>query len=171
MIEVFKDIVGYEGQYQVSNLGRVKVLKNNILMKPLLKRRGYFQVALFKNKQYKYFNIHRLVALTFIPNPENKPQVNHIDGNKQNNNVNNLEWVTCSENIKHAFKIGLKESPMKGKTGFKSPCGRKVYCLELNKTFGSMAEAERITKVKYQNIYCACVGKCKTAGGYHWLYV
>ena len=116
--EIWKDIKEYEGLYQVSNLGRVKslpkiqgrTLNKEIILKPR-KKNGYYQRALSKNKISKRFLVSRLVAIAFIPNPKNKQTVNHIDGNKLNNNIKNLEWNTRSENTLHAFRIGLHSIP------------------------------------------------------------
>ncbi len=118
--EVWKDIKGYEGLYQVSNFGRVKSLPrfrigksnslvpiNESIMKDTISNRGYNIISLCKNGKYKTLTIHSLVAKAFIPNSENLPEVNHKDGDKTNNNDWNLEWVTSSENKKHAHKIGL----------------------------------------------------------------
>lgn len=120
MIEIWKDIEDYEGLYKVSNLGRVKRLErtdsNGRTLKEMImktnkngdEKKGYYErVYLSKDGIKKQMRVHRLVAQSFIPNPDNKQQVNHIDGNKLNNNVNNLEWVTGSENLKHAIDIGL----------------------------------------------------------------
>lgn len=98
MKEIFKDIKGYEGLYQVSNYGNVKSLKNNIIKKPSKLPKGYLQMRLSKNGKCKYISIHRLVAQAFIPNPQFKPCVNHKDCNPQNNCVDNLEWCTYKEN-------------------------------------------------------------------------
>lgn len=108
MKESWKIIENYT-DYQISNYGNVKSLKFNKerILKPQ-NYKGYLNVYLLLNKNLKWYSVHRLVANAFITNPDNKPQVNHIDGDKLNNYVNNLEWVTCSENHKHAFKIGLK---------------------------------------------------------------
>jgi hypothetical protein len=115
MEEIWKDIKGYEGLYQVSNLGRVKTLKKKYSegekhRKIRLDRNGYLTVSLSKNGKQNTMKVHRLVAIAFIVNSENKPFVNHLDGVKNNNIVDNLEWVTASENVKHAFRIGLKNS-------------------------------------------------------------
>ncbi len=109
--EIWKDIEGYEGKYQISNLGRIKKINKTSLneehyLKPYVNQRGYCTVKLFKTVR-KEERIHRLVAQAFISNPENKTEVNHIDGNKQNNTTANLEWTTPEENVRHAFKTGL----------------------------------------------------------------
>ena len=115
--EVWRDVPGYDGHYQVSNIGNVRSNKRQSMWLPM--KIGhifnkYYGVALTKNGQVKHCAVHILVAKTFIPNPENKPFVNHKDGNKFNNCVENLEWVTGSENVRHAFKLGLN----KGVQGF-----------------------------------------------------
>lgn len=108
MEEVFKPIVGFT-DYYISNLGNVVSCKRKypIVMKPKLDRYGYKCVCLRKDGKNVHFTVHRLVAITFISNKLNKPCVNHIDGNKLNNTVSNLEWVTVAENTKHAFDMGL----------------------------------------------------------------
>lgn len=98
MQEIWKDIPNYEGLYQISNLGRVKSIKNNIIKKPSILKKGYLNMCLRKNGKAKYILIHRLVALAYIPNPNNFPCVNHKDCNPQNNRVDNLEWITYKEN-------------------------------------------------------------------------
>lgn len=116
-VEIWKDIKGYEGLYQVSNLGRVKSLSRvtsqnkilpEIILKPQIHGRGYFAVGLYKNGKITNNYIHRLVASTFIINQNNSLQVNHIDGDKSNNYVENLEWVSNSDNNLHAIKNKLK---------------------------------------------------------------
>jgi hypothetical protein len=113
MKEIWINIKGYENKYQISNYGRIKSLKNlhrtyrEKILKNLENPQGYYFVILYFGKIQKTKLVSRLVAQAFIPNPENKPQVNHIDGNKKNNYISNLEWVTAFENRNHAYKIGL----------------------------------------------------------------
>lgn len=110
MEEIWKPIIGYEGQYEVSNLGNVKTLNYynrgcEKFLKPRDNTKGYFIVALYKNGIRKYYSLHRLVANTFIPNPDNKPCINHIDEIKTNNIIENLEWCTVKENNIHGSKL------------------------------------------------------------------
>ena len=114
MIEEWRSVAGYEGIYEVSNLGNVRSLDRlngrgfrikGQNMKPVTNQKGYLRVGLSLNNVQSLKSIHRLVAQAFIPNPDNKPQVNHIDENKQNNHVDNLEWVTNRENALHGTKI------------------------------------------------------------------
>jgi len=127
--EVFKDIPNYKGYYQISNLGRIKTVArdvNNyrkhrpsiILKQTTRKKDGYKQICLRKNGDSKYVMVHRLVATAFIPNPYNKKTVNHKNGIKSDNKIENLEWMTLSENIQHAFDTGLKKAPS-GKDHFR----------------------------------------------------
>ena len=136
--EIWVDILGYEGLYQISNTGKVKSLnyksKKNYHRELVLdiNRYGYAQVHLSKNGHKKVYTVHRLVAKTFIPNPDNFPVINHIDGNKLNNIVSNLEWCTSSYNTKHAIKNNLI------KTKDESAKAVKVVCLNTGEIFGSI---------------------------------
>ena len=108
-IEIWKDIPSYEGLYKISNLGRLKSLKKGEeILSPPTYNTGYIVAKLFKNGIYKRIGVHRIVAMSFIDNPLNKKMVNHIDGNKLNNCLSNLEWATSQENHTHAQLKGLK---------------------------------------------------------------
>ena len=133
MEEIWKDIAGYENLYQVSNLGNVKTVKQNKILKQHISVHGYLRCRMRKNNKTKKFVVHRLVAKAFIPNPENKPCVDHIDTNKQNNNVKNLRWVTYSENMKNPITI-------KAMNKYKY---KKVRCLENGEIFNSIREASK----------------------------
>ena len=111
-MEIWKDIKGYEGLYQVSDKGRIKSFKKRFgkqeqetIMRTTMEWCGYMRVGLTKDKKSKLYAVHRLVAQAFIPNPENKPVINHIDGNKANNEVDNLEWATHKENSNASKKL------------------------------------------------------------------
>lgn len=207
--EIWKPVRGYENLYEVSSFGKIrsvdkvvytnnrfnkmqKKIKGKILSPFLNKKTGYMQVALSKNKKTKLYLVHRLVALTFFPIDNISLQVNHIDGNKQNNNVENLEWCTRSENIVHAYKIGLAHSNFKTQSGTKHHFYgkhhknsskekmrlshyRKInqYDKDNNfiKTWDGIKLAENILKINNGNISGCCRGKRKTAGGYIWRYV
>lgn len=186
MEEIWKDIKGYEGLYQISNLGRVKSLdriskgrkyKSKILSIQKNKN-GYQTITLYDCSNYKGFTIHRLVALSFIPNPQNKKCVNHKDGNKENNKVTNLEWVTHSENMKHAFDKGLnfvtKENHITNVKNSIETNRKPVLRTGGSKKeakYRSIAEASRHNKVNQSDITQVCKRKKKSAGGYCWSYI
>lgn len=148
--------------------GRIKKLKTRNV------GRGYRIVGIFYNgKQYQKL-VHRLVAETFIPNPENKPQVNHINGDKTDNRVENLEWCSNQENQKHSFLFLQRKSSMFNKTGTLHPKSKQVKQIKNNKTvaiFGSLRDAERHTNIRHANISSCCLGKIKSAGGYKWEFI
>lgn len=128
MREIYKPVKGYEGLYEVSNLGNVKSLKKvrgralsgERLLKPHIVN-GYVMVTLCKDSKPFNASVHRLIAEAFIPNPENKETINHIDGNKQNNSIDNLEWATQRENNIHAYRTGLHNPKKNGRTGKRKP--------------------------------------------------
>lgn len=176
MQEIWKDIDNYIGKYQISNLGRVKSLPRNgtICSERILKiqkdRKGYSYVSFHKKK----FKVHRLVAQAFIPNPTNKPEVNHIDENKENNIVENLEWNTSKENIAHSFKIGLRKNVDLKKVSqyarLKNIKPIIQYDLLGNfiKKWESATEVQNCLGYKAQNVGACCLGKYKKSNGFIW---
>ena len=169
-----KNIEGYDGIYQVSECGKVysKRFSKTIEMKQPITNHGYFQTGLTKNGVRKFWSVHRLVAMQFIQNPENKPCVNHIDGVKTNNLVENLEWCTYSENMQHAFDIGLK----KQKKGSENKKSKSVIQFDFHnnivKIWGSIIDIQRELGFKQGNIVQCCKlnVKYKTAYGFKWRY-
>jgi len=156
IIEEFRDIVGYEGYYQVSNFGNVKSLTRTIyktdgttqtfkdkIKKSTYNTKGYLQTGLTKDTIYKTHKVHRLVAMVFLDNPCDKSQINHIDGVKDNNNLTNLEWSTASENTIHAYSTGLLVQPV-GSKHFASKLTEKQV-IEIRNTEG----VHRIIAEKY----------------------
>lgn len=176
-MEEFKDIKNYEGLYKISNIGNVLSINYNKsgkeqIMKTTISNSGYKRVALSNKGNVKIKSIHRLVAEVFIPNPENKPEVNHIDGNKLNNNVNNLEWNTSSENTIHRFKIlGHKGSNI-GKYSKESNYHKEVnqYTIqgEFIKTWICAYDIQKELNIWSTSISKCCNNNLKTAGGFIW---
>lgn len=157
----------YSRNYE--NTGRIKKL---IAVRA---KNGYLRVCLHKSKKQFNVTVHRLVAKTFIPNPENKPQVNHKNGIKTDNRVENLEWVTSSENNIHKFRVLKKEHPRpnKGKFGKDNPLSKKIIQIKdgvVIAEFCGINDAERATGIKRQNISQCCRGIRKSAFGYQWKY-
>ena len=138
--EIWKDIEGFETRYQVSNTGKVRSIRTNhgkyqerlIALRERSDTCRYLYAQMWVNDIPHTDAVHRIVAKTFISNPDNKPMVNHIDGNKLNNNVCNLEWVTCSENHLHAFKTGLRTAD-------------SVRQLHLGKKFGTTSKFHNVS--------------------------
>ena len=171
MEEIWRDIKGYEGKYQVSNLGRVKSLKDSHgnyrekILSGFPHKDGYLLVNLYKNSKKKPYYIHRLVALHFIDNSNNYKEINHKDENKTNNKVSNLEWCTRKYNNKYGTHNKRVSESNKGKyKGSKHPRARKVLCITTGKIFNCIKEAEEYYKVAYQSISRCCRGKRNSAG-------
>ena len=166
-METWKSIAGYEGLYEVSDLGRVKSLwygKEKIL-KPGKSTGGYLHVALYKNGKAKNSKVHRLVAEAFIQNPNNLTTVNHKDEVKTNNVAGNLEWMSLKDNLNYGtHNKRMAESLSKQVQMLYKSTG------ELLATFPSTREAERITGINKGHISQCCNGKRKSAGGYIWRY-
>lgn len=179
--EEWKDIQGYEGIYQISNHGRVRSVdrigyqkhwqggisrylhKGKILIQTI-RPGGYMCINLKKNGHVKTYNIHRLVALHFLPKIEGKDVVNHIDSDKSNNHVSNLEWCTQSENIQYAYDQGRKTPPHEKRIAQYDMDGNLI------RVWKSQAEVQRTLGIFQGNIYKVCSGKRNQAGGYKWKY-
>ncbi|MBO7720014.1 NUMOD4 motif-containing HNH endonuclease [Candidatus Saccharibacteria bacterium] len=165
-VEDWKPVVGFEGLYEVSNLGRVRSLPRNGTRKKGTIRQfgnvanGYRAVLLARFGEHKNALVHRLVAEAFIPNPQNKPCVNHIDGDKWNNAVDNLEWCTYAENIAHSIRVLHQHK--------NSPLAVSVLCVETGVVYNSVAEAARKTGILRTAIHNCVGGFSATSGGYHW---
>lgn len=180
-MEFWRDIKGYEGLYQISNYGRVKSLeryvkhykggvrlKKEIILEPVIVC-GYFKVNLYKENILKQFSIHRLVAQAFIPNPDNLPEVNHKDENKQNNNATNLEWV----NDKYNTNYGTRNKRVSDKmTNGKLSIPVLQYDLDGNfiKEWPSISEVRRLNNFHKYCIIQVCKNKQESAYGYKWKY-
>lgn len=163
MNEIWKPIKDYEDLYEVSNLGNVRKIKDNYIFHKNKNSRGYIVVTLTKENVEKSHSVHRLVASAFIPNPSNKPQINHISGIKTDNRVNNLEWCTGSENMQHCYKNNLQKKRFK-----------RVNQYTLDNQFirkwDSLIQVEKELNINHSKISMVCNGKRKTAGGYIWRY-
>lgn len=176
MEEQWKDIIDYEGLYQVSNLGNVKSLNYNHtgkeqILKASKTKDGYFQVPLWKNGERKWSRVHRLVASHFIPNDDLfKTQINHKDENKQNNNVNNLEWC----NLQYNNNYGTRNKRIAKSNTNNQNRSKSVSQYSLDGTFirewQSMSEIKRKLGYQQANICYCCKGKYKTSYGFIWKY-
>lgn len=164
-MEIWKDIIGYEGLYQISNLGRVKSLersyfigrwkiktskvtvKEKILCKSTYKE-GYNYVVLSKGPAVKKFKIHRLIAIHFIPNPNNYPIINHINAVRDDNRIENIEWCTHSHNLKHKFKLGNQSN-----AGGNNAMAKSVLNSKTGEIFGSIVEAAKANNIAKHTLY------------------
>ena len=182
MEEIWKDIKGYEGLYKVSNLGRVKSVHFNHskkvtekILKPIKDRDGYVDAFLYKNGKVKHFKMHRLVAEAFIPNPNNLPQINHIDENVNNNRVDNLEWCTVGYNINYGKRNEKVSNALKGRKrseeykknlskSISKSRGKKIICITTGEIFNTIKLAEIKYNIDHSSIIRYFKGKNKSAG-------
>ena len=183
MQEEWRDVVGFPG-YQVSNFGAVRsfwhrvgrsgflITKNTRILHPCKNHDGYPRVELWMNKKRYSRFVHVLVANAFIPNSENKPEVDHIDGNPSNNKVENLRWVTHKENMNNPIarvRLSVNASCL-GKFGKENDSSIPRVCIDTGKLYWGAAEAARETNADRTHITACCLGKAQTAGGYRWRY-
>jgi hypothetical protein len=169
-----QDLKGFEGLYKIDKNGNIYSNRIKRIMKIQKSNSGYMYIILKKNKKYNGLFIHRLLAINFIDNPLNLEQVNHKDGNKLNNNLDNLEWVTRSENMLHMYQIGLKKyKPLhyKNKFGSEHNRSKSVICLSNNKIYGSMSEASRELNMPVSTIHWALKKDIQTRNGYKFKYI
>ena len=151
-----KDIENYEGQYAITRDGKVWSYKSNKFLKPLIDKDGYYKVGLCSHSKYKYCFIHRLVAQAYIPNPENKPTVDHLDGDIHNNNVENLAWATGTEQNLNPHWQRRKRKP--------------IVCIESGKIYSGITEASQELNINLSHLSEAVRGKRKKCGNCHWRY-
>jgi len=166
---LFKQIEDFPNYY-VSKCGKVYSKKRNIILKSKNDGRGYFKV----NIKSTSTSVHRLVALTWISNLENKPEVNHINGIRNDNRVENLEWNTRLENQQHSWRELKRVGSLKNKFGKNHPKSKKVVQYDLDgnliKTWDSIIDIEKNLNINSGNICSVCKGNYKTAGGFKWKY-
>lgn len=153
-----RDIEGYEGLYAATEDGQIWSYRSKKFLKPSVNHCGYPQVILSKDNNKKCYFLHKLIALTYIPNPTGLPEVNHKSEIKTDNSISNLEW--CDSEYNNNFGTRTERTQ------------KKVYCVELDKVFNGVREAARELGIKsHSNISACCKGRYKTASGYHWKYV
>lgn len=161
MKEVWKEIELFDGRYEASSFGRIRNSKRKNILTPNTNKFGYERVGIrpvVGCRRKLTYSVHRLVAMTFIPNPDGKPQVNHVNGDKSDNKIENLEWCTCSENCKHKYdSLGQKQYNMK-----------KVRCIETGEVFESMSKAAAKYETSQGAIGSMIRGLSPRAGGKHW---
>lgn len=160
----WKKIDGF-GNYSISDDGMVRNDDTMYILKQHQNNKGYFMVNLWRNNKGHWRTIHRLLAMAFIPNTEGKMCINHIDGNKQNNKLDNLEWCTHSENQLHRSRVLNKARfPEEALAATRMP----VVCVETGEAYESVSAAARLCRLKQQNISKVLDSGTRTAGGFHW---
>lgn len=193
MNETWKDIIGYEGFYQISSLGRVRSLDRTVYFKnnkgcrkyigKIIRQKyhnDYAMVNINKNKEMETLYIHRLVATHFVENPDNKNVVNHIDGVKSNNEYDNLEWVTQAENNKHALDMGLRKNNIDGMLQYIDSLKKTVIAIKDNKVIALkpcsrelaiwLQENEYVKNARMETVARAIRKKANDGTSYHNIY-
>lgn len=172
--EIWKEVAGYGGKYLISNFARLKSNHKNktIIKYTFAPSHEYCRTSLTFGKKKKMILIHRLVAENFIPNPLNKSTVNHINGNKKDNRLVNLEWCTLSENSKHSYDFLNRKIPNKGKYGIESKSSKPVIQYDLDMNFIKYWDSAKCAfrKLGVRHICEVAKGKMKSAGGFKWKY-
>lgn len=173
MEETWKNIENYDN-YEINNYGVVRIKKNKKILKYQIDKDGYYKITLWKKGKCKCFRVNRLVAITFLENPNNLPVVNHKDENKQNNYVENLEWCTVAYNNAYGTKGKRGGEKLRGKLRY-TKTNRKVaqYDLDDNiiETYRSISTIAKKLKVDGTHIVDVCRGRRKVAYGYKWRYI
>lgn len=167
MEEVWTDIEGYENLYAISSKGRCWSYKTNKLLKESINNDGYLRFSLFKNGKHKRYLAHRLVAKSFVANPNQYPEINHINENIKDNCVENLEWCTHKQNINYGSRNKKVSLALKNNQN----SAKRVQNIDTLKIYDSLTKAEKETGIDLSQISLCCKNKAKTAGGYHWRYV
>ena len=171
-IETFLSVPGYEGYYEISNLGNIKSLRSGKLMKQSSNRDGYKLVSLTLGGKSKCYSVHRLVALTFIPNPLNLPEINHKDENPSNNCVDNLEWCDRKYNLNYGgYRERMSKTQILNNKARKPIASFDKTTGALVKKYNSIVEAERELGLSRGAIGKALSGEIKTSAGYTWKYI
>lgn len=170
-MEMWKDIVVYEGRYQISNMGRVKSLNyrntnKECIMHPTIDDGGYLAVIFYIHSKPKRYRVHRLVATAFLDNSDILPQINHIDADKTNNKTTNLEWCTSQQNIRHALDNGLCENMLRAVEKQKKAIIATNIVFGIKMRFDSINEACRVIGCNVANVSKVLHGKHKSAYGY-----